>query len=127
VSLTQDLSIAGAFKVVAPEPVALKSVTSRVLFANNSAVLSAQATRQLLASLKTVSNPASVVVSGSVATTRLTATSRALATKRANAVAAIIRQQFAGVDVRVVVAPARGFASTNNNALVTFRIPSSKN
>lgn len=127
VSLTQDLSIAGAFKVVAPEPVALMSVASRVSFANNSAVLSAQAKRQLLASLKVISSPVSVVVSGSVATARLTATSRALATKRANAVAAIIRQQFAGVDVRVVVAPARGFASTNNNAVVTFRVPSSKN
>lgn len=127
VSLTQDLAIAGAFKVVAPEPVVLKTVTSRVAFANNSAVLSAQATRQLLVSLKSVSKPASVVVSGSVATTRLTAISRALATKRANAVAEIIRQQFAGVDVRVVVAPSRGFASSNNSAVINFRVPSSKN
>lgn len=127
VSLTQDLAIAGAFSISAPEPVVLKSVTSRVSFANNSAALSAQASRQLLASLKTISSPESVVVSGSVATTRLTATSRALATKRANAVAAIIRQQFAGVDVRVVVAPARGVATANNNAVVTFRVPASKN
>lgn len=127
VSLTQDLAIAGAFSISAPEPVVLKSVTSRVSFANNSAVLSAQASRQLLASLKTISSPESVVVSGSVATARLTATSRALATKRANAVAAIIRQQFAGVDVRVVVAPARGVTTANNNAVVTFRVPASKN
>lgn len=127
VSPTLNLAIGGAFVVVAQEPVTLKSVTSRVTFASNSAAISAKATRELLASLQTISNPVSVVVSGSVATTRHTATTRQLASKRANAVAAIVRQQFQGVPVQVSVAPARGIASTNNSAVITFRVPSSKN
>ena len=122
ISSTQDLTIAGAFEVVAKEPIRLATVSTKVLFASSSSSVSVLAKQQLLSSLKPYANAVSVVVTGSVATSKATSATRALALKRAKAVAAIVAEQFAELSVQVAVAPAKSTALTNNNAVVTLKV-----
>ncbi len=122
ISSTQDLTIAGAFVVVAKEPVRLATVSTKVSFSKSSATVSPSAKQQLLSSLKPHANAVAVVVTGSVATSKATSATRALALKRAKAVAAIVAGQFPQLTVQVAVAPARSTASTNNNAVVTLKV-----
>jgi outer membrane protein OmpA-like peptidoglycan-associated protein len=126
-SPTLVASLGGIFAVVAADSVKLSTFSTRALFSTNSAVLTAQAQRQLIASLKKISDPASIVITGSVAAQRPSAATRALALKRAQAVAAVVAQVFSNVEPKLLVLAPRGTARLNNNAVVSIQAPATRN
>lgn len=126
-SPTLVASLGGVFAVVAADSVKLSTFSTRALFSTNSSVLTAQAQRQLIASLKKISDPASIVITGSVAAQRASAATRALALKRAQAVAAVVAQVFTNVEPKLLVLAPRGTAPLNNNAVVSIQAPATRN
>jgi outer membrane protein OmpA-like peptidoglycan-associated protein len=126
-SPTLVASLGGVFAVVAADSVKLSTFSTRALFSTNSSVLTAQAQRQLIASLKKISDPASIVITGSVAAQRPSAATRALALKRAQAVAAVVAQVFSNVEPKLLVLAPKGTAPLNNSAVVSIQAPATRN